>query len=71
MNLRAVYPIYRRPVKLERVIDGLWTILVTEPRGEIEAEFFESADIFKEPMSKARSKAEPDRIVDAKRRVAS
>lgn len=55
MNLRAMYRIYLKPVRLEKVSEGLWVTSSEQAQLETEEDFFRSADLFKEPMTKAQS----------------
>lgn len=52
MNLRVLYPIFERPVRLERVRAGLWARSATEAASPVtnDDEFFRSAELFQEPM---------------------
>ena len=54
MNFRAIYRIYEHPVRLEKVIDGLWVTSAEDAQAPSEEEFFRSATLFEEPMSKAQ-----------------
>lgn len=53
MNMRSLYPIYAEPVRLEKVIDGLWVTSSAEKQVESIEEFFRSAKLFTKPMIKA------------------
>jgi hypothetical protein len=54
-KIRGMYRIYVKPVRLEKVIDGLWVAPSGQAPAETEDEYFGSAELFKVPMSKPRS----------------
>jgi hypothetical protein len=59
MNRRVLYPIFERPVRLERVSAGLWVRTATETTSPVtDDEFFRSAELFQEPMARSEKARE-------------
>ena len=54
MNMRAMYRIFRKPVRLEKVIDGLWVTATPPGQADSDDDYFLSVSLFKKPMQKAQ-----------------
>lgn len=55
MNLRLLYPVHAKSVRLEKILDGLWVAAPEErvlSAEESESEFFRSVDVFKRSLNK-------------------
>ena len=66
MNLRGIYRIFEEPVPLEKVFDGLWVSSAPQAPAQTADDYFSSATLFKEPMSKAKGeKASPGKLASS------